>query len=351
MNARTIKALLKKDLKLFLSSRFYFFITILSLVFYIAAYLIMPSDVDEQFSLGMHAPVLPPAFEMLAAEGAEVTYFDSEADLKAAVLAGDFEVGIALPPDIMETWAGGGKPEVTVFYTSTAPPEIAEAIVTLIKELSYIQTGQVLAFDTTQEILGPDLLGAQISLRDRMRPMMVILILLTEIMTLASLIAIEIAQGTARALLVTPMRSGDLFAAKGILGVGLALVQAVLFMAIVGGFAHEPLVILTTLVIASVFVVGAGFLVASLARDVNAVIGWGMIILILFAIPGFGAVVPGLLADWAKIIPSFYMIDTVNQVVNYGAGWSDVGTNLAVMTGLTVVIVMAGLLALRRRFQ
>jgi hypothetical protein len=351
VNARTIKALLKKDLKLFLSSRFYFFITILSLVFYIAAYLIMPSDVDEQFSLGMHAPVLPPAFEMLAAEGAEVTYFDSEADLKAAVLTGDFEVGIALPPDIMETWAGGGKPEVTVFYASTAPPEIAEAMVTLIKELSYIQTGQVLAFDTTQEILGPDLLGAQISLRDRMRPMMVILILLTEIMTLASLIAIEIAQGTARALLVTPMRSGDLFAAKGILGVGLALVQAVLFMAIVGGFAHEPLVILTTLVIASVFVVGAGFLVASLARDVNAVIGWGMIILILFAIPGFGAVVPGLLADWAKIIPSFYMIDTVNQVVNYGAGWSDVGTNLAVMTGLTVVIVMAGLLALRRRFQ
>ncbi|MGI2336780.1 MAG: ABC transporter permease [Dehalogenimonas sp.] len=351
MNPRTIKALLKKDLALFLNSRFYFFITILSMVFYIAAYLIMPSDVDEQFSLGMHAPVVPPAFEALAAEGADVTYFNSEEELKAAVLAGDFDAGITLPPEIMDIWANGGKPGVTVYYASTAPPEIAEAIATLIKELSYIQTGQVLAFDTTQEVLGPDLLGEQIALRDRMRPMLVILILLTEIMTLASLIAVEIAQGTARALLVTPMRSGDLFTAKGILGVGLALVQAVLFMGIVGGFAHEPLVILTTLFIASIFVVGAGFLVASLARDVNAVIGWGMIILILFAIPGFGAIVPGLLADWAKAIPSYYMIDTINRVVNYGAGWSDISSNLIIMTGITAVIVLAGLIALRRRFQ
>lgn len=351
MNGRTIKALLRKDFNLFLSSRFYFFITILGLVLYIAVYLIMPADVDEKLSLGMHAPVVPPAFEQLAAEGAEVSYFDTEQDLKSAVLAGDFQVGISLPPDIMEIWNTGGKPDINVYFTSTAPPEIADSVVALVKELSYIQTGQVLAFDTTQEILGPDMLGEQIALRDRMRPMLVILILLTEIMTLASLIAVEIAQGTARALLVTPMRSSDLFTAKGILGVGLALAQAVLFMAIVGGFAHEPLLILTTLFIASVFVVGTGFLVASLARDVNAVVGWGMVILILFAIPGFGAVVPGLLADWAKAIPSYYLIDTVNRVANYGAGWSEVGVNLLILTGVTAVLLAAGLLTLRRRFQ
>ena len=351
MNGRTIRALLRKDFSLFLNSRFYLFITILSMVFYIAIYLILPANAEEKFALGMHAPVVPPAFEMLAAEGAEVTYFDSDEALKTAVLDGDFDVGLSLPPDIMEIWAGGGKPEITVYYASTAPPEIAEAIITLVRELSYIQTGDILAFDTTEEILGPDLLGAQIALRDRMRPMLVILILLTEIMTLASLIAVEIAQGTARALLVTPMRTGDLFVAKGILGVGLALVQAVLFMAIVGGLAHQPLIVLTTLLLASFFVVGTGFLVASLARDVNSVTGWGMVILILFAIPGFGAVVPGLLADWAKIIPSYYMIDTVNRVANYGAGWGDVGVNLAATAGITAVIMAAGLVALRRRFQ
>ncbi|ADJ26587.1 ABC-2 type transporter [Dehalogenimonas lykanthroporepellens BL-DC-9] len=351
MNGRVIGALLKKDLSLFMSSRFYLFITILSLVFYVAIYLIMPANTEEKLSLGMHAPLVPPAFEMLAAEGTEVSYFDSDEALREAVLAGDFNVGLTLPTDIMDTWADGGKPEITVYYAATAPPEIAEAVITLVRELSYIQTGDILAFDTTEEVMGPDLLGEQIALRDRMRPMLVILILLTEIMTLASLIAVEIAQGTARALLVTPMRTGDLFTAKGILGVGLALAQAVLFMAIVGGLAHQPLIIITTLLLASFFVVGTGFLVASLARDVNSVTGWGMVILILFAIPGFGAVVPGLLADWARVIPSYYLIDTVNRVANYGAGWSEVGGNLAITAAVTAVILAAGLVALRRRFQ
>lgn len=351
MNTRTIAALLKKDFALFTGNRFYLLITVLGLVFYIAMYFILPARLDEKFSLALYAPVVPPAFGQLAAEGAEVTFFDTEEELRTAVLDGDFEVAVALPPEVMDIWAAGGKPDITVYYASTAPPEITEAIVTLVRELSYVQTGQVLAFDTTEEVLGPDLLGAQIALRDRMRPMLAILILLMEVMTLASLVAVEIEQGTARALLVTPMRSSDLFVAKGVLGVGLALVQALFFMALVGGFAHEPLLILLTLVIASFFVVGIGFLLASVARDTNSVTGWGVLILIIFAIPGFGTVIPGLLADWARVIPSYYLIDTINRVVNYGAGWGDVYGNLVVMTGLTAVLMGSGLLALRRRFQ
>ncbi len=351
MNGRTIKALLKKDLALFMGNRFYLLITVLGLVFYIALYLILPSGVDEKFELALYAPVVPPAFEQLAAQGAEVTFFDTEEELRQSVLDGDFQVAVSLPPDVLDIWASGGKPNITVYYASTAPPEINEAIVTLVRELSYIQTGQALAFDTTEEVLGPDLLGSQIALRDRMRPMLAILILLMEVMTLASLVAVEIEQGTAQALLVTPMRSSDLFAAKGILGVGLALVQAVFFMAVVGGFAHQGLLILSTLVLASFFVVGVGFLLASVARDTNSVTGWGVLILIIFAVPGFGAVIPGLLADWAKIIPSYYLIDTVNRVVNYGAGWGDVAANLAIMAGITAILFLGGLVALRRRFQ
>lgn len=351
MNPRTIKALLKKDFALFMGNRFYLLITVLGLVFYIAIYMILPSRVDEKFEMALYAPVVPPAFEQLVSQGAEVSFFDSEEDLRQAVIDGDFQVAAALPPDVLDIWAAGGKPGITVYYASTAPPEVAEAIVTLIKELSYLQTGQALQFDTSEEILGPDMLGAQIALRDRMRPMLAILILLMEVMTLASLIAVEIEQGTARALLVTPMRSSDLFTAKAILGVGLALVQAVVFMGLVGGFSHQPLIILITLVIASFFVVGIGFLLASLARDTNAVTGWGITILILLAVPGFGAVVPGLLAGWAKVIPSYFLIDTVNRVANYGAGWGEVASNLSIMVGITAVLVIGGLMALRRRFQ
>ena len=126
-----------------------------------------------------------------------------------------------------------------------------------------------------------------------MRPLLAIFILLVEILTLASLISIEIEQGTVRALLVTPMRVSGLYIAKGILGVGLALIQAILFIWLVGGFSHQPLIILVTIVLGSLMVVGISFLLASVARDVMAVTGWGMLILIIFAIPGFGIAVPG----------------------------------------------------------
>jgi ABC-2 type transport system permease protein len=327
-------------------------ITLVGMVFYIGIYFVLPSDVDETLSLAIHAPVVPPAFAQMAGqEGVEVEYFPSREALRQAVLDSEFQVGIALQADVMDVWAAGGKPEILIFYSSGAPVEIRDAIVTLVKELAYVQTGQALNFETTQEVLGPDMLGAQITLRDRMRPMLAVFILLVEIMTLASLISIEIEQGTARALFVTPMRVSELFIAKGVMGVGLALGQSILFMALVNGFNHQPLIILTALVVGSTMVVGLGFLLASVARDLMAVMGWGMLLFIILAIPGFGAVIPGLLSDWARVIPSYFLIDTVTRTVNYGAGWADIGTNLAILTGFTAVVVWGGMVALKRRYQ
>jgi ABC-2 type transport system permease protein len=352
MNTRIIKALLKKDFTLFKSNRFYLLITVIGIIFYIAIYFILPSKVDEKLSLAMYAPVVPPAFTQLTdQEGVGIKYFSNEDDLKQAVLNNDYQVAISLPANIMDTWTAGGKPDITVYYASTAPIEMKDAIITLVKELSYAQTGQALNFNTTEEILGPDMLGSQIALRDRMRPLLAVFILLVEILTLASLISVEIEQGTARALFVTPMGISDLFIAKGVLGVGLALGQSLLFMALVGGFNHQPLIILTTLLLGSLMVVGIGFLLASVARDVMAVTGWGMLIFIIFTIPGFGTVIPGLLSGWVRVIPSYYLTDTVSRVANYGAGWADVGVNLAILTGFAVLVIGGGMAALRRRYQ
>jgi ABC-2 type transport system permease protein len=352
MNTRVIAALLKKDMALFMSNRFYMLITLLGIIFYIGIYFIMPAKVDEKISLAMYAPVMPPAFNQLTnQEAAEVELYPSEAALKQAVLDGDYQVAVALPADIVEIWSKRGRPEITVYYASAMPPETSAAVVALVKELAYAQTGQALNFETTEEILGPDRLGDQIAIRDRLRPLLAVFILLVEILTLASLISVEIEQGTARALLVTPMRSSDMFIAKGLLGVGLAFLQAVVFMAIVGGFNYQPLIILTTLFIGSVMAVGVGFLLASLARDVMSVTGWGILVLIILAIPGFGTAIPGLISDWAKVIPSYYLTDTVNQVANYSAGWGEVGTNLAILAAFTAAVIWLGMFTLRRRYQ
>ncbi|MBN1643293.1 MAG: ABC transporter permease, partial [Dehalococcoidales bacterium] len=243
MNSRTIKALLKKDLALFMSNRFYMIVTAVGIVFYIGIYFLMPAGVDESFSFAMYMPEAVPAFGQLAGQdGMEIEYFSDEESLKQAVLDKDYQVAISLPADIVETWSTGGKPDITIYYASIAPEEVKDIVVTLVKELSFAQTGQSLNFNTTQEILGPDMLGDQISMRDRMRPLLAAFIILFEILTMASLISVEIDQGTARALLITPMGISDLFFAKGILGIGLAFTQAILFMLVVGGFSNQPLI-------------------------------------------------------------------------------------------------------------
>ena len=351
MNGRAVRALLKKDLALFMANRFYMLMTIVGLVVYVALYFILPSTVDETLKLAMYAPQMPSAFHQLTDQpGADIKLFDNVDSLKQAVQKGDYQAGIALPPDILDTWAAGGKPAVFVYYAAGSPPEVADAIVALVKELSYVQTGHALAFDTQQEVLGPDMLGQQVALRDRMRPLLAAFILLLEIMSLASLISVEIEQGTARALLITPMRPGELYAGKALIGLGTALAQVLLFTGVVGGFSHQPLIVLTTLVVGSAMAVGVGFLLAALARDVLAVTGWGVLVFVVLAIPGIGALIPGLLSGWAKVIPSYFLTDTLSRVGDYGAGWGDVAGNLAVLAGFTAVTVAIGVIALRRRF-
>jgi len=351
MKMNTIKALLIKDVKLFTSNRFYVLITAVGLLFFVALYLILPSRTDEKLNLAVYAPEMPPAFAQIQTwEGLGISYFKDEDSLRQAVLDGEYEVALSLPPDIMDTWAAGNKPTITMYSSSLASPEIKAAIIALVKEMSYTQTGQELNLETSGEILGPDMQGQPISLRDRLRPLLAVFILLMEILSLSSLIAVEIEQGTARALLMTPLRVSHLFLAKGILGIGLTLGQSVLFMALVGGFNQQPLIILVTLLLGSAMVVGLGFLVASLTRDVTAVTGWGMLVLILLAVPGFGAAIPGLISGWARVIPSFYLTDTVSRVANYSSGWGDVGLNLAVLAAFTAAVIGAGMAALRRRY-
>lgn len=221
----------------------------------------------------------------------------------------------------------------------------------IIRELAYLQAGQPLAVDISVEVLGPDMLGQQIPIRDRMRPLLAVFLVLFEMIGLAGLITDEVQQGTGRALLVTPMTVPDLFAAKGLLGVGLAFGQAALFMAVVGGMSSQPLIILTALLLGAVLVTGFAFLIASLSRDMMSALGWGMLILVIFIIPAFGILFPGTVSAWARVIPSYYLADTVHQAAAFGAGWSDVSLNLLVLLGVDLAVVVAGVAALGRRFR
>ncbi len=344
-----VRALVAKDLRLFFRNRFFAYISVAGIAFYIGIYFLMPSSLDEALDIGLHAPVLPPVFEQVQGEGLSIETVDSVETLKEGVTEGRYLAGIVLPEDIMEKLATGSKVTVDVYFAADTPEELKDAVTNLIQEVAYLQSGQILAVDISEEIIGPDMLGQQIPPRDRILPFFAIFIILTETLGLSTLIGEEIESRTAQALLITPMTVKGLFLAKGITGVSLAFSQALLFMVVTGGLNQQPLIILVTLLLASLLVTGIGFLLASAGKDLMSVMAWGLPAMIILAVPAFGVMFPGTVSDWVKVIPSYYLVDTVHLSANFGLGWGDIWQNLLILLGFDITFIGLGIIALRRK--
>ena len=351
MRLRAIRALVAKDFTLFFRNRFFALITLLGLVVYVALYFVMPGSVDETLDIGLYAQGWTTSDE-IQQQGLEIHVAESEDDLKEGVLAHDYVAGVVLPGDLVEKLASGQKPQIDLYFASDTPEETKEVVSSLIRELIYVQTGQPLSVDfSTQVLPGPDMAGQQVPPRDRLRPLFAVLLIVFETYGLATLVTEEIEHRTIQALLVTPVSVKDLFAAKGITGITLAFGQGALFMALVGGLNEQPVIVILALLLAALLVTGIGFLIASLARDMMSVLAWGVLALVILVIPSMGTMFPGVITEWVKVIPSYYVVDTVDRVASYGSGWPDIWQNLLILLAFDVAFLLIGMVALRRRFQ
>jgi ABC-2 type transport system permease protein len=352
VNPKGIRALVAKDFTLFFRNRFFALVTPLALIVYVSLYFVMPGSVDETMDIGVYAPGWSPTSGDIQQQGLEIHVAESDDELKDGVTDHDYVSGIILPADLAEKLASGQKPRIDLYFASDTTEEAKEAVTSLIRELIYVQTGQPLAVDfSTQVLPGPDMAGKQIPPRDRMRPLFAVLLIVFETYGLATLITEEIEHRTIQALLVTPVSVKDLFAAKCITGITLAFGQGALFMAFVGGLNDQPVIIILALLLAALLVTGIGFLIASLAKDMMSVLAWGVLALVILVIPAMGTMFPGVITGWAKFIPSYYVVDTVDRVANYGSGWPDVWQNLLILVAFSVAFLLFGMVALRRRFQ
>lgn len=343
--------LLRKDLTIFFRNKFYTFITIVGLAAYIGLYYAMPEGVDEVFEVGLYAPATSAeAVKILENEGIHFSAYASETDLRQAVLEAKIISGIVFPENMVQAVQSGGKPTVRIYLPSDVDQDTQDVLRVMVETLSLALTGQPLNIDANEVTLGRDLAGEQIPQRNRMLPLFAIIVLMFETMGLASLLAEDVQGNTIRALLVTPLTTGEFFLAKGLFSVGLVMVQALALMTAVGAMRFEPLIMVVTLLAGALLVTGIGFLMGAAGEDMLSVMAWGMLALILLGIPAFGVLFPGTLTGWARIIPTYYLADTVHQVVNFGAGWSQVAGNLLILLAWDAALLAAGALVLKRKF-
>jgi ABC-2 type transport system permease protein len=327
-------------------------ITILGLVFFIAVFFLMPSFVEETLEMGLYLSPMPDVLVQFLEED-DVNYILAESDesLQQLVRSGDIPAGYSFPDGGLDQIVSGGKVPVRLYFSPEVPEDFKEIYAVILDEFAFVLSGQEVDIDVKEVMLGPDMVGEQISARQKMLPLLTVFILGMEILGLASLISEEIEAGTLRALLTTPVRVDGLFLAKGIFGTMFAFLQVALLMGVTGGLAQRPFLILLILFLGSVLITGISFLIASFGRDMLSVMGWGMLAIILLALPTFSILIPGISSAWTKVIPSYYLADTTFQVVNFNAGWADVAPNFAILFAYAGAFLVLGIAVLRRRFR
>ncbi|MFQ5753979.1 MAG: ABC transporter permease [bacterium] len=350
MSWHIIKTLIAKDLKLFFRDKFFGLMTISGIVLYIVFYFIMPETIDESIEIGLYAPTASSLFkDNIAEEGVVIRNVNTEDELKQAVTNKEFHIGISIPEDIQQTLVSGKKPQILVYLSSTLPDEFKEMYTILIGEFINSMCSFKINIDPVEIVLGPDMGGKQIPVRDRMLPLLAFMLLLTETLGLANLITSELEKETMQALLTTPMNVCDLFAGKVVTGVFLAFLPTVLLLTITGSLTQNVLLILFSLLLGSIMVTGLAFIVAAISKDMLSVVAWGTLLLGVLCIPAFTVLFPGAASGWIKVIPSFYLVDILHRAVNFDIGWSGNLNNILYLLGFNVFFVFLGMMTLNRK--
>lgn len=351
MNWRTIKTIIAKDFKLFFRNKFFSIMTIFGIIIYLVFYFIMPNTVDEKIEIGLYAPQAFSIFYENIEEGLIIRNMKNEDELKQAVTDKELHIGISIPEDIQKSLISGKKSQIFVYYSSDLSDEIKEMYTILIGEMINEMSGFEIDIDQVEIVLGPDMGGKQIPYRDRMLPLFAVMLLVTETLGLANLITSELESGTIQALLTTPMKVIDLFVGKGVTGVFLAFSPAVLLMIITGSLTQNVLLIITSLLLGSIMVTGLAFLIASISKDMMSVMAWGTLLMIVLFIPAFTVIFPGPVSGWIKVIPSFFLVDTLHRAVNFDIGWSGNLNNIMFLIGFNIIFVFLGIITLKRKVK
>jgi ABC-2 type transport system permease protein len=350
-----VAAILAKDLRAFARDRFYVSVSILGLVAYVLLFWLLPATVEETVTLGVRLDGGGPLLTGLAGtgDGLDVVAFDDPTALEAAVAAGDEVVaGIDFPAGFLAAAAAGEATTVRVLLPADAPEELRPALSALVRELAYLVAGEappVTVPSVDEAVVGVDRSGAQVSLREQLRPLLVFLVLLVEMFALASLIAAEIHERTITAILVTPARVSDVLAAKSLLGTGLAFGQAVLILLATATFVRGWAILTVALLLGSILVTGVAMIAGSLGRDFIGIVFWSVLFMIPLAVPAFSVLFPGSAAAWIQALPTYGLVRVLVGVSAYGDGWARVAPDLVVLAVWCLAGFVIGVLVLRRR--
>ncbi len=355
-----IMAIMKKDWKEFIRDKLFSVLSVLALIAYVVLFRVMPTTVDEKLTLGVHhrgeeslLAVLSNAYE----EGIIIKGFSSCSDLIRAVSdreeeAAAVSMGICFPEGFIKTLKTDEQPTLQVYAAPGPPPEIRRIMRVFAQDVAYAVIGEDLPVTLPKEeqvILGTDRSGDQVPLRDRMLPFLAVMVLFTESLVLASLIAGEIQNRTLAALRVTPATIGDIVAAKALFGTLLAFFQVLIMLMAMGVWWRNWGSLSVTVFLGALMAAGVGMLVGAMGKDFMGTLLWGMLFLIPLGIPAVAVLFPGSVSFWVKFLPSYGVAQGIMDSTTYGWGWKRTGWHLGLVCLWDAIILCTGMVMLGKQ--
>lgn len=357
MKGGIIATLVKKDLILYFRNKLFFITTMGFIGVMIVIYFLMPNTIEGEYSVGIFAKKEIPLIIIMRfeKEGVKVKEYDSLELLKKEVESGKIRVGIVLTDKNLKHFKTGAKTTITVYFPPNFPIELDNAFTEFISielnEIAHYMNGYTHNINVKEEVLGMTAREDKINPRDKILPLFIMMILMADLMTISIMVVEEREKRTLHALLLTHVDMKSLFISKGITGIGLAFLLSVLFLIITGSIFSSPLLILAILFLTAVMFTGIAFFIASVSKNMmNAIaISTGVFMILVF--PAFSILFPGLISSWIRLIPTYYLIMPLYQLIHFRTGLGIVWQGILILLGSSCVLLITGSFLLRRSMK
>ncbi|MFH1560656.1 MAG: ABC transporter permease [Chloroflexota bacterium] len=271
------------------------------------------------------------------------------AEITQATRSGAVDVGVVLPEDFDDSVTQGNLTEITAYIWGESLAKNRTILAATITDLARDLTGEEAPIEIESITLGDEV---SIPWNDRLLPLIVLVaVVFGGTVSAATSVINEKEKKTLEALVVTSTSVGDIFVAKGLLGIILSLVMGVVILILNQAFGAEPTLLLLVLGLGSVMAAEFGLLFGVLMKDITAFFATIKLIGVLFYAPAIVYLFPEI-PEWvARVFPTYYLIQPIVEISQRGGTWPDIATNVFILIGLDLLLVGVVMLTLRRTRQ
>lgn len=347
MNMRRIAILLHKELAYGSKSFLFIFAVVTPLVTSLIVSLLFGRLLAQAPRLGIAAASGSQVLAQLAGRDYLIVRpYASDPDLKKAVAGGRVDVGLVLPEDFEAQLQSGAASRVQVYVWGESQIRSRVMITAALGEVITSLAGRSVPVEVSPVNLGA---GPAVPWFERLLPLLVLMTMLLGGMLVPAGSLVDEKQGrTLSALTLTPASLGEVVVAKGLLGLLLSLVMGLVILGLNRAAGSQPVLLLAVLGLSATLAAAFGLLLGSLFRDINSMFAaLKGLALVLYA-PGIIYLFPQIPGWIARLFPTYYMFDPVVKIARNSADLAEVGLEVLVLAGLTLLVIGALALVVRR---